>query len=280
MAEFIKHTVASTVNRLVVGDDKRPFLGPTPDDPGIIPTDSPVRVVHQDTCMFIGGVRALLFQTLHPDAMYAVAQHSAYEHDPLGRLQRTAYFLGATIFGSGSEAQQAFDVVNAIHSRVNGLMPDGRIYRADDPHLLGWVHATEVDSFLNAYQSYGRRRLTESEADRYVSDMAIVGESLGADDLPHNQAELTAMLDMYRAECRPTQECRDTTRFLFAPQLPIAVLPFYGVIFAASTATLPAWARSMLLLPVAPGIDPLVLRPAAHALVRSLRWAAPGYRSV
>lgn len=279
MATFIKRTVATTVNRLVVGDDARPFRAPTPGDPGPIPVDSPVRIVHQDTCMFIGGVRALLFQTLHPDAMYAVAQHSSYDEDPLGRLQRTAYFLGATIFGSGTEAQKAFDVVNSIHARVKGVLPDGRIYRADDPHLLGWVHATEVDSFLAAYQRYGSRRLTEAEADRYVADMAIVGAQLGADELPQNQAELAAMLDMYRAECRPTRECREATRFLFAPQLPISVLPFYGVIFSASTAMLPAWARSMLLLPVAPGLDPLVLRPAANALVRSLRWAAPGYRS-
>ena len=229
--------------------------------------------------MFIGGVRSLVFQTLHPVAVYAVAQHSAYERDPLGRLQRTAYFLGATVFGSGTDAEKAIERVKKIHSRVKGQMPDGSLYRADDPHLLGWVHATEVDSFLRAYQTYGPTRLTGDQADRYVADMAIVGEALGADELPYSRSELAAVLDMYQAEARPTTECRDATRFLFAPQLPITVLPFYGLIFSAAVGSLPAWARSMLLLPVAPGIDPLVLRPAARTLTHVLRWASPDYRS-
>ena len=32
--------------------------------------------------MFIGGIRALLLQSLHPLAMAAVAQHSDYRGDP------------------------------------------------------------------------------------------------------------------------------------------------------------------------------------------------------
>ncbi|MEM7092007.1 MAG: oxygenase MpaB family protein [Actinomycetota bacterium] len=278
MVDFLRRGVASHVNRLVVGDDMRPLRDLPDDDPGMIPEDSPVRIVNQDASMFIGGVRALLYQTLHPDACYAVHEHSAYESDPLGRLQRTAYFLGATVYGSGTAGRQAVDVVRSIHTRVTGQLPDGRLYRADDPHLLGWVHATEVDSFLTAYKLYGSEPISEDAADRYVADMGIIAEALGADDLPQNQAELAAVLDMYRAECAATPECRDLTRFLFAPQLPLPTLPFYGVIFAASAAMLPAWARSMLLLPIGPGLDRVAIRPAADVLTRALRWAGPGER--
>jgi len=35
--------------------------------------DRPVRRVHGDSSMFIGGIRALLLQSLHPLAMAAVA---------------------------------------------------------------------------------------------------------------------------------------------------------------------------------------------------------------
>ena len=112
-----------------------------------------------------------------------------------------------------------------------------------------------------------------NECDQYVADMSIMGEALGVDNAPRSRAELAASIDSYREELRPTSECRDTTRFLFAPPLPIGVLPFYGLIFSSSVALLPRWARSMLLLPVAPGIDPLVLRPAMTALTRTLRWA-------
>lgn len=223
--------------------------------------------------MFVGGVRALLLQTLHPVAMYAVAEHSDYEHDPLGRLQRTALFLGQTTYGSGTVANDAIHVVRSIHSRVTGVLPDGTIYRADDPHLLGWVHATEVDSFLAGYKKYGPERLSDTECDRYVADMASIGTALGVEDAPRSQAELAAMLDSYRDELRPSRECRDATRFLFAPALPITVLPFYGLIFSSAVALLPRWARAMLLLPVAPGIEPLLLRPAMTALTSALRWA-------
>lgn len=275
MQELLRRTVATTVHRVMSGGPERHVSASSTDDPGPIPLDSPVREVHADASMLVGGVRTLLYQTLHPDAMFGVAEHSDYESDPLGRLHRTAHFLQATVYGSADDAQQAIDLVRAIHGRVTGVLPDGRTYRADDPHLIGWVHATELDSFLTAFQTYGPRRLHADEVDRYVADMSIIGHALGGRDLPMSGAELDEMLAMYRRECVATPECRETTRFLFAPQLPLPVLAVYPVIFGAATAMLPAWARRMLLLPIAPGVDPLLLRPAAEALVRTLRWAAP-----
>lgn len=271
---FVKRRISKAVGALFA--DEPDDHSRSPRDIGgsaFVAPDSPVRTVHGDPAMFVGGVRALLFQTLHPVAMYAVARHSNYLEDPLGRLRRTGDFLGATTFGSDEQAQQALTTVRLIHTYVTGTMPDGTIYRADDPHLLGWVHATEVDSFLTAHQRYGANRLTELQADRYVADMAVLGEALGMDEAPRSRAELAAMLDMYRNELAPTQECRQTTRFLFAPPLPLTLLPFYGLVFTAAVAQLPHYARSLLLLPVAPGIDPLILRPAVRAVTHALRWA-------
>ena len=59
----------------------------------------PIRQVHSDSAIFIGAIRALLLQSLHPLAMAAVAEHSDYRGDPWGRLQRTSRFMGATTFG-------------------------------------------------------------------------------------------------------------------------------------------------------------------------------------
>lgn len=273
-SRLVRKRVASVVHQLVVGTEKVARRKTWhPDDPNPIAIDSPVRTVHADPAMFVSGVRALLFQTLHPVVMYAVAEHSNYENDPLARLHRTAAFLSDTTFGSGAEANDAIHLVRTIHAQVKGQLRDGSLYRADDPRLLGWVHVTEVDSFLTGHQKYGAKRLNEDECDRYVADMAVVGEALGVDEPPTSQAELAAMIDSYRGELHPTKECRDATRFLFAPSLPINVLPFYGLVFSSAAAMLPRWARSMLLLPVAPGIDPLILRPATTVLTRTLRWA-------
>ncbi|NBP49905.1 MAG: DUF2236 domain-containing protein [Actinobacteria bacterium] len=85
--------------------------------------DRPIRTVHADASMFVGGLRALLLQTLHPRAMAGVAQHSDYRHDPWGRLQRTADFLAATTYGTAEVAQQTVDRVAAVHRRVTGTPP-------------------------------------------------------------------------------------------------------------------------------------------------------------
>jgi hypothetical protein len=44
--------------------------------------DRPIRQVHNDCAMFVGGITALLLQSLHPLAMAAVADHSGYRTDP------------------------------------------------------------------------------------------------------------------------------------------------------------------------------------------------------
>src|SRR6266571_2274070 len=134
--------------------------------------DRPVRRVHGDSSMFIGGIRALLLQSLHPLAMAAVAEHSDFRGDPWGRLQRTSYFLAVTTYGAADDAQAAVDRVRAIHDRVRGTAPDGTPYVASDPHLLGWVHVAEVDSFLAAHQRYGARPLDAEGRDGYVADAA------------------------------------------------------------------------------------------------------------
>src|SRR5215467_13728687 len=109
--------------------------------------DRPIRRVHGDSAMFIGGITALLLQSLHPLAMAAVAGHSGYRGDPWGRLQRTSYFLAITTFGRASDAGKAIARVRAIHRKITGTAPDGRPYAASDPHLLTWVHIAEADSF-------------------------------------------------------------------------------------------------------------------------------------
>ena len=153
------------------------------------------RQVHSDLpAMLIGGIAALLLQMLHPLAMAGVAQHSNYRKDPLGRLERTAGFLGATTFLSRAEAEAAIARVRTVHSPVVGTAPDGRPYAASDPDLVCWVHACEVRSFLSASTTYGPRRLTPDEQDRYLDEMARVAMALGADGRPPHRGSTRPLL--------------------------------------------------------------------------------------
>src|SRR5438445_12801684 len=52
-------------------------------DPGLFGPDSVTWRVHADVSMFVGGIAALMVQTLHPLAAAAVAGHSRFREEPL-----------------------------------------------------------------------------------------------------------------------------------------------------------------------------------------------------
>ena len=243
----------------------------TDTDPGLFGPDSVTWRVHADRSMLIGGLRALFLQVLHPLTMAGVAQHSAYQHDPLGRLARTGRFVAATTYGTTAEAERAITMVRNVHQRVRGTAADGRPYDASDPALLAWVHNVEVESFLLAYRRYGPG-LRDGDADRYVGEMAALGRRLGAVDVPESAAELTEWIDGH-PETAMTKAARDTIRFLVFPSIPRPMLPTYGVIAAAAADLLPLRRRLTLGLWPVPLADPFLVRPTAAALLAVLGWA-------
>lgn len=236
--------------------------------------DSEIVRVHGDASMFIGGIRAILLQTMHPAAMQAVADHSGYRGDMWGRLARTSTFLAVTTFGTAEHAEQAIGAVRSIHERVTGTMPDGTPYAASDPHLLAWVHAAEVDSFLLAHQTYGARPLDEAGCDAYVAQSGLVAARLGVIEPPTTVAELRALLDDFRPELRATDEARSAVRFLILhPDLPIVARPAYGVLMAAGIALMPRWTRRPLRLPWLPVSERTVVRTLGTVATGTIRWA-------
>lgn len=234
----------------------------------------PIRRVNADASMFVGGLRALLLQSLHPLAMAGVADHSDYRSDPWGRLQRTSTFLAVTTYGTAVDAQQAVNRVRRIHQHVYGVAADGRPYHASDPHLLEWVHIAEVDSFLLAHQLYGAAPLDQAGRDGYVADMAVVASALGVPEPPRTEAELRARIEAFRPELHSTAAARDAARFLLlTPPLVLPARLGYGVLAATAVAMLPAWARLPLLLPYVPPLEVTVTRMAGRALIGGIRWA-------
>jgi uncharacterized protein (DUF2236 family) len=242
-------------------------------DPGLFGPDSVTWRVHADISLLIGGLRALLLQTMHPLAMAGVADHSDYRHDPLGRLHRTAAFVAMTTYGSTTTAESAIEAVARIHERVVGTAPDGRAYSARDAELVTWVHATEVDSFLRIHRRYGRSPLEAAEADRYVGEMAEVARRLGGGDVPTNVAELRERLIGFRPDLHVGRQARDAVRFLVVPPLPLPARAPYAIVAAAASASLPGFARRALRLPLPPLAEPVLIRPAATALLAGLGWA-------
>ena len=230
--------------------------------------------VHGDTSVFIGAIRALLLQSLHPIAMQAVAEHAGFEADFWGRFQRTSRYVALTTYGTVVDAERAIAAVRAIHRRVTGTTPDGTPYSAGDPHLLMWVHVAQVDGFLSAFRAFGAEKLTEAEADEYVRQAGSIAARLGVIEPPRTVMELSEVMESYRSELSGSGLARQASNLLLLrPPFTGLALAGYHILAAGAVSTLPEWARLELRLPTLPIAERVLMRPLAGAALRALHWA-------
>lgn len=242
-------------------------------DPGLFGPGSVTWRVAEDPSGFLGGVRSLFLSALHPLAMAGVAQFSAYRSDPWGRLARTGQYLATITFGTTEEARRAGDQVRAIHDRLAGIEPEsGRPFRVGDPDLVRWVHCSEVDSFLSAYERCGGR-LGPGDADAYVAEQVRSAELVGLDPatVPASRAALDGYFAQVLPELRATAEAHRVARFLLVPPVPAPLLPAGTFLGATAFGLLPRWARGLYGPPLSLTANPVADLPAGLAgrMVRS-----------
>jgi uncharacterized protein (DUF2236 family) len=219
-------------------------------DAGIFGPDSVAWRIHADPVMLVGGLRALLVQALEPRAMAAVDQHSAFREDPWGRLERTTHFVLATTYGDTAAAEAAAARVRAVHTRIHGIDPvTGEAYAANDPDLLLWIHAVEVESFLLAYRTYAGR-VSSADGDRYVAEMARVAEmvELPGGMAPQTEGELRAYLRSVRG-LRATAPAFEGLRVVLFPPMDLKYRPLWAIPTTAAIAILPGYARRLYRIP-------------------------------
>jgi uncharacterized protein (DUF2236 family) len=234
-----------------------------PGDVGLYGPGSATWAIHGHPVAWIGGVRALYLQALHPTALRGVFGASDYRADPWGRLIRTAEFVGVTTFGSAPQARAAAERIRLMHARLG----------VDDPHLLRWVHCCEVESFLDVALRSGGPRV---DADAYLAEQAANAWLVGLDpkDVPADLAALGEYFDRMRPELAAGLEARQVARFLLVPPMPNQVrlltpaLPAWVALSAVAFDTLPGWARRLYRVPRPPGADLSV-----GLLLRTLRGA-------
>lgn len=244
-------------------------------DPGLAGPGSVSWGVIGDIAALVGGIRGLLIQAAHPEAVAGVGDHSRYRDDPLGRLSRTSAYVTATTFGAMPEVEQAVDQVRRIHRVVKGTSSRGVPYSADDPPFSAWVHNALTDSFLVAHQTYGGIKLDPSEADRFVFEQTRVGSLLGSDPMPKTSSELAFWIENHPG-VEPSPEMRDAMDFLTNPPLDPAIKLGYRILLEAAVATIPKRLRSILGLTAGRAAVPV-----GKTAVAGLRWAlgySPSWR--
>jgi hypothetical protein len=241
--------LGDSIRRVVREEIERVFdpvsLGTDP-DPGLFGPGSMTWNVHGDPSVFLGAVRSLLLQSLHPEVVAGVDQHSTYGIDPLGRLRRTSDWVTVVTFAPSPDAVAAATALERYHAHIRGVSERGRAYTASDPPLLSWVHNTMVDSFLEAYRRFGPG-CADADADAYVSEMAALGALCGADELPATAGELRAWITGH-PDASPSAAGDRAHRFLADPPLRGGTRLFYEVLLHGALASVPppldAWCPS------------------------------------
>ncbi|MEO7787362.1 MAG: oxygenase MpaB family protein [Sphingomicrobium sp.] len=246
-------------------------------DNALFAPDSVAWRVHGDvTTMMVGGISALLVEMLHPLALGGVWDHSNVASDMVGRLRRTARFIALTTFGERQAAEAAIARVRSIHGQVQGSLPDGSAYRADDPALLAWIHVAGSLQFLDGWRRYGEPGLSAADQDRYFAEVAQIARMLGADSVPETRAAAEALVMRFRPELRNDERTGAFRRLVLdAPAPSLSEAPLQRLLMAAAVDLMPEWARTMHGLRA-----PIVARPAVRGatfgLAGTLRWAFAG----
>lgn len=244
-----------------------------PSDEALFEKDTPIRMVHADLVgMMVGGIRALLLQMLHPDALQGVLDHSNFREDMHGRLRRTAKFIAVTTFAHRDEAMNAIERVNRIHTKVSGTLPDGTPYSATNPRTLAWVHVTEASSFLAGYLRHVRPDMPGYEQDEYYRQFAVIARALGADPVPTSRNEAEELFRELRGDLQSSPEAREIAQLVLTQRPPGTPPGLQSVLGGDAVEMLPPFARTMLGLQ-RPGIAALPARAATWGMGKTLRWA-------
>jgi uncharacterized protein (DUF2236 family) len=186
--------------------------------------------VDRELAVLLGsGARALLLQVAHPVVAAAVAEHSRYATDPLGRLHGTLHAIYSFAFDDRERASATVARIVARHDRVRGVLREsagawqaGAPYRAQTAEHFLWVYATLIDSSLVAYERFVAP-LHPHEAEAYYQEMARAGHLWGlpAEVFPPNLPALRRWMDemMAGGKVVVSQEGREIARLLLRPRI-------------------------------------------------------------
>ncbi len=184
-------------------EDKSHFLHPAGEPALVTPDSVSWQVFKNPLGLFIGGVAAVILELAEPRVRAGVWGHTTFRADPLPRLRRTGLAAMMTVYGPRSRVEAMTARIAKLHHRVSGLTPDGMPYRADDPELLNWVHATASFGFLQAYKTYVYP-LDDAACDRFHAEGAHSARLYGASRAPASRSQAEALFQSMHEKLEPS----------------------------------------------------------------------------
>lgn len=243
---MLRRALAAAADRFLRGQFlEAPGLPPfdfssPPGEPALAAADSVSwRVFGNPVALVPGGIAAVLLELAEPRVASGVWNHTTFRADPLGRMRRTGLAAMITVYGARSSAERMIAGVRRMHERVRGFTPKGLPYRADDPELLLWVHATALYGFLTAYRVLVAP-LAGVECDQFVAEGREAARLYGVENPPASMADIRAIFNTFKPRLEPSAilgEFLAVIRRL--PLLPPPLRPFNDLLLRASVALLP-----------------------------------------
>src|SRR5215204_5210990 len=148
------------------------------------PGRSMARRVHGERSVgLLYGQRALLIGALEPLTYTGTMLSTAAADRPFQRLARTAKIQETILLGTREEADKALAVVNRLHERVKGTLPEA----------AGTHPAGSADSGRAMYEAMVRP-LADAEREDLWQDYVRFGELFGLprSDVPSSYREFSA----------------------------------------------------------------------------------------
>jgi uncharacterized protein (DUF2236 family) len=246
-------------------------------DQGLFGPGSVTWRISSEPILWVGGLRAMYLQALHPRTMRATWQNTAFARpgEAWGRFARTVEFVRTRTYGSLQEVERAGRRVRKVHGSLTGTDEDGSVIRLDEPELLLWVHCGEIASYADVARR-ARIGLTAADLDQFVREQRRSAGVVGLDPaiVPASMAELDAYYERMRPQLRACTEAKQALVRSFVPDIP---WPFTGLKLVVppmntlAYASLPAWARRLYGTPGIPVTDmstTLTLRALHRAAAR------------
>src|SRR3954451_24936658 len=148
-----------------------------PDAAGLYGPGSEAWALNREAMLLLGaGPRALLMQLAHPDVAAGVADHSDFRSDPWARLQGTLRSYLRIVYGTATAARAEIRRLNELHRSITGPT-----YRARDPELSLWVHATLVDSTIVVADRW-LEPVSRARRETYYAETRPIGRAFGIPD--------------------------------------------------------------------------------------------------
>jgi uncharacterized protein (DUF2236 family) len=222
------------------------FTRPLREEALVGPDSVSWRIFKNPVALFVGGVAAVILELAEPSVRAGVWEHSSFRKDPIGRLRRTGLAAMVTVYGARSIAEPMIAEVVRRHAAVDGETPAGIRYAANDPRLLGWVHATAAFSFAEAYSRYVTP-VSAGEFDAYYREGTPAARLYGAIDAPQSVAAMRDLFDSMRGRLNPSPIVFQFLEIMrITATFPRPFLWLQPILVRAAVDLVPDWIRQLL----------------------------------